>query len=188
MGDGQPDGVWGMVTLVGDFSEGSDFFEGGYDLGGGFSLGIPGFGAFLLTEPKSITLSLSAEAVAGEPGPEFLLRILDSQRALVGDEVSGTQTASVTRTLAPGFYVVEVRSLAGTGTFQLSIQADTLPVGAIAGGYGAPGITGSGSFSVDARKKVSILLFGKNFYSPFGAGNLMLTLKDSTGAVRARVQ
>ena len=183
VGDGQPDGVWGMITLVGDF------LEGGYNLGGGFGgRGIPGFGAFPLTETTTVTLSLSVAALPGEAEPAFLFSLLDSQRQLVGEEVSGTGTALITRSLPPGFYVVAVRSQAGAGTFQLDMEADTLPFGAIAGGYGAPGITGFGSFTLNSKKKVRIQVFGKNFYNPFGTGNLTLTLKDSDGAVRARAQ
>ncbi len=175
----QPAGVWGMVALA------SGALSGGFNLGGGFGgNGIPGFGAFVLNEPKTVTLSLAAQALPGQPGPQVAMRLLSG-----GDEVRGAGSATTTRTLLPGFHVVEIRSLAGVGTFQLMISTDTLRDGGIAGGYVAPGLTGFGAFDLGSRQTVNLRLFARSFYSPYGAGNLTLTVKDfATGAVRARAQ
>lgn len=182
LASGQAAGVWGLVALTGN--------SGGFNLGGGFSRGgeIPGFGAFLLTEARTVTLSLSAQALAGEQGPSVRMRLWDLQGRQVGDEVRGTTSATTTRSLQAGFYVIDVSSLAGAGTFQLGISADQLAAGGIAGGYLAPGMTGFAGFEVRARQSVSIQLFGKVFYGQIGAGNLVLTLKDSGGVIRARAQ
>ncbi len=174
---GQPAGVWGMVALANALS-------GGFNLGGGYSNGVPGFGAFVLREPATVTLNVAAQALPGQPGPQFSMRLLSG-----GEEVRGTTSATATRSLAAGFHVVEIRSLSGAGTFQLSIRADVLREGGIAGGYAQPGITGFGAFNLGFRQAVQIRLFGKNFYGVLGSGNLTLTLKDhATGAVRARAQ
>ncbi len=183
---GQPTGVWGMIALTGDL-------PGGFNLGGGFRSDIgeefPGFGAFLLSRASNVTLSLSAQAATGQQGPSVRMRLWDLQGRQVGDAVQGTTSATMTRSLQPGFYVVDVSSLlTGNGTFQLAVSSDALAVGGIAGGSMLPGVPGFGAFELRSRQTVSVQLFGKAFYAPFGPGNLVLTLKDRSGAILARAQ
>ncbi len=180
---GQPAGVWAMRTLVG-----SQVLPGGFNLGSAFGAGGTGFGGFVLDVAKTVNLTLAAQALPGQQGPQVVMRLWDSQGRQVGEEVRGATSASTSRSLQPGFYAVEVTSLAGAGVFQLSMGADGLAFGAIAGGYLAPGITGFGGFNVPVREAVIIQLFGKGFYRGSGAGNLTLTLRDSRGAVLARSQ
>jgi hypothetical protein len=184
LASGQSAGVWGLIALTGDL-------PAGFNLGGGFSRGeaIPGFAAFLLSRASSVTLALTAQALAGEQGPSVRMRLWNLQGQQVGDAVQGTTSATTTRSLQPGFYVVDVSSLAGAGTFTLGVTSDALSVGGIAGGNIASGVTGFASFELRSRQTVSVQLFGKAFYAPFGAGNLILTLKNQqTGAILARAQ
>lgn len=176
---GQPGGFWGMVAAT------NGAFSGGFNLGGGLGVnGLPGFGAFVLHEPRSVTLNLNAQALPGEAGPQVRMRLLSG-----GDPVTGTSSATLSRTLQAGFHVVEILNTAGAGTFQLRMDAGVLRDGAIAGGFVGPGIVGFGAFNVGARQTVTIRLFGKNFYTPFGAGNLAVAVKNhATGVVFGRAQ
>ncbi len=182
----QPDqrpGEWGMVILF-------DRSDGGFDLGGAFgpSGRNSGFGAFALAKPGKVSLSLSTQLIPGELVGPVTMQILNSQGNAVGSPLQVTDSGSATVTLDPDFYVVSVTSSAAAGTFQLGIGTDqSIQLGGIAGGYLTRNVTGFGAFYLGTRQRVRILTFGQGFYSPFGTGQVQLTLRDASGAVRTSV-
>jgi uncharacterized protein (TIGR03118 family) len=182
--DGQGPGEWAMVVLF-------NRSDGGFDLGGAFgpSGRNGGFGAFSLTKPGKVTLSVSTEQISGQASGPVTLQVVDAKGNAVGSplQLTGSGSASSTLSLDPNFYVVSVTGSAASGVFQLGIGTDAIPYGGIVGGYIASNLTGFGGFYLGTRQRVTILTFGQNFYSPFGAGNLELTLRDAKGAVRTSV-
>jgi sugar lactone lactonase YvrE len=172
-------GFWGLevLTSVGQAA-------GGFNLGGALhpsSSNIPGFGAFMLSTPQTVTANLNAQAPAGT---SLTMRFLDSSKKLIGSPVSGPPPLQLGVSLSPGFYIVEVYNGAATAvTYQLGLAADFFSGGVDTGGYLATGIVGFGGFYVPVAQNVTMKLFGQNTYGSSGAGSMVLTLKDSNRQV-----
>jgi hypothetical protein len=167
-------GFWGIEVLT---SLGQA--AGGFNLGGGLhpSGAYPGFGAFLLSEAQKVTATLNGFL---PEGAQFTLRLLDSNRQLIGTPVSGAPPLQLAQDLQPGFYIVEVASSATVpANFLLALGANFFAGGVDTGGYLGPGITGFGAFYVPEEQDVTIHVFGRNTYGSAGAESVILTLRDS---------
>jgi hypothetical protein len=172
-------GFWGLevLTSVGQAA-------GGFNLGGALppsSSNTPGFGAFMLSTPQTVTANLNAQAPAGT---SLTMRFLDSSKKLIGNPVSGPPPLQLGVPLSAGFYIVEVYNGAVSAvTYQLGLAADFFSGGVDTGGYLTSGIVGFGGFYVPVAQNVTMKLFGQNTYGSAGAGSMVLTLKDSNRQV-----
>jgi len=175
---GAAPGFWGLEVLA---SRGQA--AGGFNLGGALyaSGARPAFGAFLLTAPQTVKATVNAQMPAGSM---LTMRFLDAQRSQIGNPVTGAAPLSLSYSLAPGFYIVEVYNSASVPvTYQLGLAADFFAGGVDTGGYLAAGITGFGAFYVPEAQDVTMRLFGQNTYGAGGAGSMILTLKDANRQV-----
>jgi len=175
---GAAPGFWGLEVLT---SRGQA--AGGFNLGGALyaSGARAAFGAFLLTAPQTVKATVNAQMPAGSM---LTMRFLDSQRSQIGNPVTGAAPLSLSYSLAPGFYIVEVYNSASVPvTYQLGLAADFFAGGVDTGGYLAAGITGFGAFYVPEAQEVAMKLFGQNTYGAGGAGSMILTLKDANRQV-----
>lgn len=167
-------GFWGLEVLT---SLGQA--AGGFNLGGGLHPGsaYPGFGAFLLSEPQKVTATLNGFL---PEGAQFTMRLLSSNRQVIGTPVTGVPPLTLSQDLQPGFYIVEV---ANNGTvpanYLLGLAATFFAGGVDTGGYLGPGITGFGAFYVPVEQDVTLHVFGRNTYGSAGAESVILTLRDS---------
>jgi hypothetical protein len=168
-------GLWGLEVLT---SLGQA--AGGFNLGGALhpaSSNTPGFGAFMLSTPQKVTATLNAQAPSGT---SLTMRFLDANKAPLGTPVSGPPPLTLSQSLLPGFYIVEVYNGASTPvTYQLGLAADFFSGGVDTGGYLGPGIVGFGAFYVPVAQNVTMKLYGQKTYGSAGAGNMVLTLRDS---------
>jgi hypothetical protein len=172
-------GYWGMVASV---PQGS--IPGGINLGGAI-LGndnFPGYAAFTVPQSQTVTINVAAQALSGgNPffSPAIYARLLDSNRQLVGSEVSGTNPLQFTNTLGPGFYILEVHTEANAPAvaFQAGVFTPSVTGGVIAGGYVSQGRLGYEAFSITQAQNVTLQLTGPS-NGQFGAGCLQLTLLD----------
>lgn len=180
------DGYWGMEVLV---SQG--VLAGGFNLGGAAkeNNGPPAFGAFYVPGPQRVTITVNAQVVPGGNAAQFSMtaRLLDAGRQPIGTPVTGTTSVQFDRTLAEGFYILEVRAAAGAprATFQTSLSADSFAGGVNVGGFVSQGLVGFGAFYVPEAQEVTIRLFGPTYGSD-GASCVQLTLLDASRNVIAR--
>ena len=164
-------GYWGLEVLA---SRGS--LGGGFNLGGGLSGNAvnPGFGAFHLSKSQTVTASVASLLA---PNADLTLRLLNAKREVLDQVEFGESNFS--RSLDPGFYIVEVEShMPAPIAYSLVLAAEVFS-GADTGGYIGPGIVGFRAFYVPEEQDVTIRMFGKNTYGPAGAESLVLTLKDA---------
>jgi NHL repeat len=173
-------GFWGLEV----FTEQSD---GGFDLGGGFSQTVPGFGAFYLVTPQTVTATATTPLFRVS---DVTLSLLDSNHQPIatnaGSDVTGT--ASLRVTLQPGFYIAQVTATdRAVFNYTLALSADFFSGGLDTGGYIGPGTVGFGAFYLPVDQDVSIRMFGRNTYGPIGAGKLVLTLRDANRNVIQQV-
>ena len=111
------------------------------------------------------------------------MRLLDSNRGPIQSGPSPLQAS-----LQPGFYIVEVTNNSSSLlTYSLALSAESFSGGVDTGGYIGPGITGFGAFYLPVEQDVSLRMFGKNTYGPYGAGSLILTLRDAARNVIQQV-
>jgi len=175
LASGAAAGFWGLevLTSVGQAA-------GGFNLGGALhpaGSNTPGFGAFMLSTPQKVTANLNAQAPSGT---SLTMRFLDSNKRLIGNPVSGAPPLQLGASLSPGFYVVEVYNGASTPvTYQLGLAADFFSGGMDTGGYLAADTVGFGAFYVPVAQNVTMKLYGRKTYGSAGAGNMVLTLRDS---------
>ena len=167
---GQREGAWGMQVIPG-----AGVLSGGFNLGGAFdSAGssIIGFAGFNLDSPQSVLINLNAQALPGSAGPAVSVAIFNSARKQVSSTYSGPPPIQFGVFLQPGFYIVQISSLAGRGTYQLSLGADFFFTGGVVvGGFITQGITGFGGFDLPIGQNVTIQLYS-SAYGSAGAGNL----------------
>ena len=165
-------GAWGLEVLT---SLGQA--AGGFNLGGGLTPGVPGFGAFLLSTPQTVTATLNGFVAQGAV---LSLQLMDANRKVVGPPVTGAPPLTFQQNLQPGFYITTV-TVSGTvpANYLLGLSADFFSGGVDTGGYLGPGITGFGAFYVPEDQDVTIHLYGRNTYGTFGAESMILTLRDS---------
>jgi hypothetical protein len=178
LAEGTSVGIWGLEVLTGQSS-------GGFDLGGGLTRTVPGFGAFYLPTPQTVSATATAPLA---PASNVTLRLLDSNYQPIATNVGfATGTSSLQAALQPGFYIAEViTSTPGVFNYTLALSADSFS-GVDVGGYVGPGITGFGAFYLPVDQDVSMRLFGRNTYGPNGAGSLVLTLLDANRNVIQQV-
>jgi hypothetical protein len=177
---GAPAGFWGLEVLA---SKGQA--AGGFNLGGALfpQASNPAFGAFLLASTQTVTATLNAQP---PPGTSLTMRFLDSNRQLIGGPVTGPPPLTLAGSLTPGFYIVEVYCPASVpATYQLGLAANFFSGGVDTGGYLAAAITGFGAFYVPESQDVTMKLYGRTTYGSGGAGDMILTLKDSNRNVIA---
>lgn len=178
------EGYWGMeVSLSKEPRE----LTGGFNLGGGFDGAgrNPGFGAFSLSRPQRVTFTIDAQPLAG-PIALTVDLMKDGQR-IAG--VEGTPAPSAPLTFAanldPGFHVVIINSLPGSGrgTFQLALATPvSFAGGVVVGGFitraGGTSLSGFGAFCLPQTQAVTVKLFGQSEYGTAAAGDLILKLRD----------
>ena len=163
---------------------------GGFNLGGAAkeNNGPPAFSAFYVPGSQRVTVTVNAQVIPGGNAAQFSMtvRLLDSGRQPLGAAVTGTSTVSFDRTLAEGFYILEVRAAAGAprATFQTSLSADSFAGGIKVGGFVGQGLVGFGAFYVPEPQEVTIRLFGAT-YGNDGASCVQLTLLDASRKVIA---
>lgn len=174
LAQGEDGGFWGMEVLT---SAGQT--SGGFNLGGGntASSAGPGFGAFFLASAQTVSAAATAPLA---PQAQTTVELLDSNRQVIVPGIYGN--SQFTEALQSGFYIVQVTSdsnSSGPLNFSLSLSADSFSGGLDTGGYIGPGITGFGAFYIPVEQDVTIHTFGKNTYGSYGAGSLILTLRDA---------
>ena len=187
---GAREGFWGMeVGLSRDPRE----LTGGFNLGGAFDGGgrNPGFGAFSLTSPQRVTVTINAQPL----GPPIALKV-DLQKngqRLAGVEGTPTPTTPLRFSvdLTAGFHVVVINSTSasGRGTFQLGLEtAGSFAAGVVVGGFITRGpsgasLSGFGAFCLPQTQDVNVRLLGLSEYGDAAAGELILTLRDAQRSV-----
>jgi len=180
LGEGEPEGYWGMEALA---PKGT--LAGGFNLGGAIQERRlpPGFGAFYLPSPQLVNLQLNAQVLPGWDASKagVGIRILDAQRRPVGAERFGVNAVEFQQQLDPGFYIVEVRGgdSGPRATFQLGLNSVAFAGGVDAGGFVTAGITGFGAFFIPEEQDVTIRVLGRPSYGTDGAGALRLALRDA---------
>jgi sugar lactone lactonase YvrE len=184
LGEGEPEGYWGMEALA---PKGT--LAGGFNLGGAIQERRlpPGFGAFYLPSAQVVNLQLNAQVLPGWDASKagVGIRILDAQRRPVGAERFGVNAVEFQQQLDAGFYIVEVRGgdSGPRATFQLGLNSVAFAGGVDAGGFVTAGITGFGAFFIPEEQDVTIHVLGRPSYGTDGAGALRLTLRDANRAL-----
>ena len=166
---GAGEGTWGLEVLPGNA-----VLSGGFNLGGGLdSAGSQrvGFAGFNLDRTQVVTADLNAQALPGESGPALSVHILNSARTQISSDYSGPPPIHFSQSLAAGFYIVEIASLAGRGTYQLGLSAQLFTGGVDVGGFLTNGLTGFGAFNLPTAQSVTINLYSQSYGSQ-GAGPL----------------
>jgi len=188
LGGTDVEGYWGLEVKL---TEPPRELTGGFNLGGVLAEDsrFPSFGAFSLSRTQTVKVQVAA---AGYGGAQALARVelrfdgqvLDSVEGALG----GDTTLNFERELAPGFYVVRVRSLPGAprATFQMALEA---PGGSFNGGVVVGGFldrrddgssrTGFGAFCLPASQQVRIRTLGRSEYGDVGAEALVLSVLDN---------
>jgi sugar lactone lactonase YvrE len=177
---GQREGAWGMQVTPSAY-----VLSGGFNLGGAFdSAGASsiGFAGFNLDSAQSVSINLNAQALPGSAGPVVSVNILNSARKQVSSTYSGPPPIQFGVYLQPGFYIVQISSLAGRGTYQLSLGADLFTGGVDVGGFITQGVTGFGGFDLPIGQNVTIQLYSFA-YGSAGAGNLSAELLNESQQV-----
>jgi hypothetical protein len=198
---GQRDGRWGVEILV---TGGERLLQGGLNLGGGLGENgaFNGWGGFNiqnpLREPQQLRIDLAAQPLATPGYSDSNLRIrvevLDSARRSTGASASGVPPLQLRTVLQPGFYVVEVWTLAGSprATFQMAAETGFLDRagGGFQGGVNVGGhltrnaagesLHGFAGFCISEDQLVTFQTFGAPSYPGAGAGDLLLQIFDWT--------
>jgi hypothetical protein len=166
--------------------------DGGLNFGGTLPGGgrDVGFGGFYLPEAQTVKASVDFQPI-GSGTFEVTVRLLDVNKQPVAAAITGATHIEFTQALAAGFHVIELRTSdrSPPATYQFALNAPRLAGGAVAGGVLDPtlGVPGFAAFYLPEREDVTIRLYNENTYgSPRGAGEVILTLYDSTGKVIAR--
>jgi hypothetical protein len=180
---GTPGGFWGMEVRA---QLGS--LAGGLDLGGGtFTAGgLTSFGAFYFPSGGPVHIKVNTQPLSGTGPFSMTLRVLDAtHQPIMRDQAAGTSAEFDTPSLAPGFYIVEVRTPenAPTATYQMQIGTPGIGVVADAGGYVNDGIVGFGAFYISQTQDVGIKVFGTSAYGAAAASCTALTLRNASGQV-----
>lgn len=177
---GASEGYWGM-----EFLAPRGVLSGGFNLGGGVQENgaTPAFGAFLVPGRQTVRVSLAAQVVPGGDASRLSLavRLLNSARQPIGTDQFGRDFVQFDRTLDEGFYIIEVRTGAGSprANFQLGLNADAFAGGVNVGGFLGPGQVGFGGFFLPEPQEVSIKTQGLPTFAGVGAGCLQITLLDA---------
>jgi hypothetical protein len=177
---GSREGYWGMEVLA---AQGA--LAGGFNLGGAMQemQQSAAFGAFYLPGSQTVRIRVDAQVLPGADAAVFSMavRLLDSKRQQIGSEQLGTAFVQFERSLAEGFYIIEINAAPASprATFQVGLGADTFAAGVVVGGFLSPGLTGFGAFYIPEKQDVEVRVFGLPTYSGVGASCLRLTLLDA---------
>jgi hypothetical protein len=183
-------GFWGIEAQT------SGALDGGVNFGGMLQRNgdEPGFGAFFLPSAQTATVRVNlqyGQPAGGAGPPAATLRILDATGAAVAGPFAVESSGEVSVPLPSGFHVVELRSVSFLDmSFQASVSAAQLSSGASVGGLIQRrfGVTGFVNFYLASEQDVRLRLSNRDTYgTDRGAGEVILTLLDSTGRVVARV-
>ena len=178
LGTGEREGSWGLEVLTSGAA-----LTGGFNLGGGFdSVGSQrtGFAGFNLGTAQFVSVDLAAQALPGANGPALTVHILDSSRTQVSSTFSGSPPIRFGQNLPAGFYIIEASSLAGRGTYQLGLGAQSFAGGIDVGGFITGGLTGFGGLYLPNSQTVTIKLYSLA-YGSLGAGKLKVRVRDQNG-------
>ena len=176
-------GWFGTETSVAKARMDGGFIQGGPIWGSGEEAATLTF-----TLPSRMRVSAAMGAAAGAGGDRsafgFSLRILDSSGRQVGNPASGASTAQLTQDLNAGTYTAEIRTRDGSpaGSYQLTLTAPFL-TGTTGAGYLAPNSVAFGAFYIPEAQTVRMRLIGHRDSGPWGAGDMVLTLKDASRRV-----
>jgi hypothetical protein len=187
---GADNGFWGLEVQT------SGSLDGGLNFGGmlDFFSGEPGFAAFFLPTAQTVNVRADMQRASGNGSGRFgaRMRILDAGGQLVAGPVEAEGSLTLSAELAAGFHVVELEALPpldNNGSFQVAVSAPRLSSGGSTGGLidRRLGITGFLNFYLASEQDVSLRLSNRGTYGDDrGAGELIMTLLDSTGRVVAR--
>jgi hypothetical protein len=173
-------GWFGMGTSVAKARMDGGFIQGGPIWGGGDDAATL---TFTLASRLRASAVVSAAPGAGSDRSAFgfSLRILDSTGKQVGNPASGSSTAQLTQDLNAGAYTAEIRTgdRSPAGSYQLTLTAPSL-AGATGAGYLAPNSVAFGAFYIPEAQTVGVRLIGHQGSGPWGAGDMVLTLKDAS--------
>ena len=176
LAEGQKAGYWGMEVLTAD-----RVLSGGFNLGGGYnSDSAPGFGAFLIEEDQTIQMNVNAQPLGGQPQPELMISLLDSERNAIAGPIRGETSVGLNESLLSGFFTVTLASESGKGAFQLGLVAGHFSAGVVVGGYIEENIVGFGGFNLPRPTTVTIRLYNST-YGTASSGRVQLRLVDSAG-------
>ena len=183
-------GFWGLEVQTGGSLDGGLNFGGMLD----FFSGEPGFAAFFLPTAQTVNVRADMQRASGNGSGRFgaRMRILDSGGQVVAGPVEAEGNLTLSAELAAGFHVVELDALPpldNVGSFQVAVSAPRLSSGGSTGGLimREVGVTGFLNFYVASEQDVSLRLSNRGTCGDDrGAGELILTLLDSTGRVVAR--
>jgi hypothetical protein len=176
-------GWFGTETSVAKARMDGGFIQGGPIWGSGEDAATLTF-----TLPSRMRVSAVMSAAAGAGGDRsafgFSLRILDSSGRQVGNPAGGASAAQLTQDLNAGTYTAEIRTRDGSpaGSYQLTLTAPFL-AGATGAGYLAPNSVAFGAFYIPEAQTVRMRLIGHRDSGPWGAGDMVLTLKDASRRV-----
>jgi len=176
-------GWFGMETSVAKDRMDGGFIQGGPIWGGGEDAATLTF-----TLPSRVRVSAVMSAAAGAGGDlsafGFALRILDSSGRQVGNPATGASAAQLTQDLNAGAYTAEIRTRDGSpaGSYQLTLTVPSL-ADATGAGYLAPNSVAFLAFYIPEAQTVRMRLIGHRDSAPWGAGDMVLTLKDASRRV-----
>ncbi len=178
------DGFWGLQAAIPGATAGGIFFGGLLAAQGSDVV----YSAFTIGEPQTVTVRADLFALPGSRGAlNATLRVLDAQKnPLPNGSASGASNVTWSGQLAPGFYVVELRSDANSpaAAVNASIAATRLLGGASAGGLlqWSAGVTGYLAFAIADKQDVAFQVFNEQTYGiPRGAQSVILSVYDSSG-------
>jgi len=179
---GAQTGWFGTETSVAKDRMDGGFIQGGPIWGGGEDAATL---TFTLPSRVRVSAVVSAAGAGGDRSAfGFSLRVLDSSGRQVGNPASGASTAQLTQDLNAGTYTAEIRTRDGSpaGSYQLTLTAPFL-TGTTGAGYLAPNSVAFGAFYIPEAQTVRMRLIGHRDSGPWGAGDMVLTLKDASRRV-----
>jgi len=176
-------GWFGIEASVAKARMDGGFIQGGAIWGSGEDAATL---TFTLPSRMRVSAVMTAAAGAGSDRSAFgfSLRILDSTGKQVGNPAGGSSTAQLTQDLNAGAYTAEIRTLdrSPAGSYQLTLTAASL-ASASGAGYLAPNSVAFGAFYIPEAQTVKMRLIGHRDSGPWGAGDMVLTLKDASRRV-----
>jgi len=184
-------GFWGIEAHTSGPLDGGVNFGGmlGGDRDRSESL-EPGFGAFFLPTAQTARIRVSLQSPFAA-APAAVARIKDGAGNVVAGPFNVQGSGEFSAPLAAGFYVVDLLSVpdSNDSSFQISVSASQLSSGGSVGGLIDPffAVTGFVNFYLSSEQDVRLRLLNRGTYGEErGAGEVILTLLDSTGRVVAR--
>ena len=182
---GAEDGLCGLQAAFPGSTDGGMFF-GGLLAAGGSDVA---YATFSITEPQTVTVRADLSPLPGMLRRiDVTLRMLDGNKNPVAPAASGTGNVTWTGQLAPGFYVVELRSAADApaASIRASVGATRLQGGVSVGGslQSSVGVETYLGFALTEKQDATFQLFNEQTFGfGRGAGSVVLTVKDGNGTI-----